>query len=53
MLPWVPLAACLHKWAGQEEMGDYFSAALGRKTNAAKRLRLANFPPFLVLQLNR
>lgn len=53
MLPRVPLEACLQKWAADEEMGDYFSAALNRKTKALKHQRIANFPPFLVVQLNR
>ena len=53
MLPRVPLSACLQRWEEDEEMGDYFSAALGRKTKALKHQRFASFPPFLLVQLNR
>lgn len=53
MLPRVPLSACLQRWQEPEEMGDYFSAALNRKTRALRQMRFASFPPFLVLQLNR
>ena len=53
MLPRVPLSACLQQWQEAEEVNDYFSAALNRKAKALKQMRLASFPPFLVLQLNR
>lgn len=53
MLPRVPLSACLQLWAADDEMGDYYSEVLGRKTKATAHQRLANFPPFLVVQLNR
>ena len=53
VLPRVPLEACLARWAADEALADYHSAALGRKTRASKRQRLANFPPFLLIQLKR
>ena len=53
VLPKVPFSACLAKWAGEEVMGDYFSAAVGHKTQAKRFSRIANFPPYLMLQMNR
>lgn len=53
VLPKVPFTACLAKWAGQEVMADYFSAAVGHKTQAKRFSRIANFPPYLMLQMNR
>ncbi len=53
MIPRVPLGACLAQWQADEEMADYFSAALNFKTRALKNTRLTNFPPFLLVQLNR
>lgn len=53
MLPRVPFAACVERWAADEEMGDYFSAALGRRTCGLRRSRMASFPPFLMVQLKR
>lgn len=53
VLPKVPFAACLAKWAGEEVMADYFSAAVGHKTQAKRFSRIANFPPYLMLQMNR
>jgi ubiquitin carboxyl-terminal hydrolase 5/13 len=53
VLPRVPLEACLVRWAAEEALTDYHSAVLGRKTRASKRQRLANFPPFLLIQLKR
>ncbi len=53
VLPKVPFSACLAKWAGEEVMADYFSAAVGHKTQAKRFSRIANFPPYLMLQMNR
>ncbi|KAL0051048.1 hypothetical protein WJX82_001112 [Trebouxia sp. C0006] len=53
VLPRVPFSACLAKWAGEEVMADYFSAAVGHKTQAKRFSRIANFPPYLMLQMNR
>ncbi|KAA6426280.1 MAG: ubiquitin carboxylterminal hydrolase [Trebouxia sp. A1-2] len=36
VLPRVPFSACLAKWAGEEVMADYFSAAVGHKTQAKR-----------------
>ena len=53
VLPKVPFSACLGKWAGEEVMGDYYSAAVRHKTQARRFSRIANFPPYLMLQMNR
>lgn len=53
MLPRVPFAACLARWAEEGSVEDYNSAAAGRKTRALRRTRLASFPPFLLVQLRR
>ncbi len=53
VLPRVPFSACLAKWAGEEVMADYFSAAVGHKTQPKRFSRIANFPPYLMLQMNR
>lgn len=53
IIPKVPFEACLSRLAAAETMDDYFSAALGRKTCATKRVRLASFPPYLVVQMKR
>ena len=53
VLPKVPFSACLAKWAGEEVMADYYSAAAGHKTQAKRYNRIANFPPYLMLQINR
>jgi ubiquitin carboxyl-terminal hydrolase 5/13 len=54
VLPRVPLAACLAKWGADETIEGYKSAAAGgAATRAARRARLASFPPFLAIQLNR
>jgi hypothetical protein len=53
VLPRVPFAACIEAWGAAEEMGDYHSAYLGRRTTARRASRLASFPPFLMVQLKR
>ncbi|EIE18246.1 ubiquitinyl hydrolase [Coccomyxa subellipsoidea C-169] len=53
ILPRVPFASCIERWGGTEEMDDYFSTALGRRTRGLKRTRFATFPPFLMVQLKR
>ncbi len=53
MLPRVPLAACLERWAAEQTIEDYHSAAAGHRTRATRRTRLASFPPFLLVQLQR
>ena len=52
-MPRVPFASCIERWGETEEMDDYFSAALGRRTRGLKHSRLATFPPFLMVQLKR
>ena len=53
VLPRVPLGACVAAWGADEEMGDYHSAYLGRRTTARRASRIASFPPFLMVQLKR
>lgn len=53
MLPRVPFSSCVERWAADEELGDYYSAALGKRTTATRRSRIASFPPFLMVQLKR
>jgi len=54
VLPRVPLSACLSKWAAEETVEGYRSAAAGGVAVTAKRQqRLATFPPFLAIQLKR
>ena len=54
VLPRVPLAACISKWAADEAVDGYKSAAAGgAAVTAARRARFASFPPFLALQLKR
>ena len=54
VLPRVPLSACLSKWAAEETVEGYRSAAAGGAAVTARRQqRLASFPPFLAVQLKR
>ena len=53
MLPRVPFASCLDRWASTGEIDDYFSASLGRRTSGLHRTRIASFPPYLMVQLKR
>lgn len=53
VIPAVPFSACLERFYASEMVDDYASAALGRKTQASKRQRLATFPPYLLVQVSR
>ncbi len=53
VLPRVPFASCLDRWASTGEINDYFSASLGRRTSGLHRTRMASFPPYLMVQLKR
>ena len=53
MLPRVPFASCLDRWASTGEIDDYFSASIGRQTSGLHRTRMASFPPYLMVQLKR
>lgn len=53
VLPKVPFASCLDRWASTGEIDDYFSASLGRRTSGLHCTRLASFPPYLMVQLKR
>jgi ubiquitin carboxyl-terminal hydrolase 5/13 len=49
----VPFGACVQAWAGDEHVPDYLSPATGAKGAATRRSRIAAFPPYLVVVLNR
>ncbi|KAF5837690.1 hypothetical protein DUNSADRAFT_4055 [Dunaliella salina] len=53
VIPNVPFAACIERFAAPEEMADVFSPALGRKVPATRTTRLASFPPYLMLSFKR
>eukprot|EP00884_Botryococcus_braunii_P007895 jgi/Botrbrau1/17106/Bobra.0157s0009.1 len=53
VLPKVPFSACVERWAGDEVMEGYFSAAANAFTTAFKRTRFATFPPYLFLYMRR
>lgn len=53
MLPNVPFLACLARWAGDELMEGYYSAAAGHRTTATKQTRFGSFPPYLFISLKR
>lgn len=53
VVPRVPLQACLDAYASEATVADYFSPALQRKTEALKRVRIASFPSYLLLQVRR
>eukprot|EP00899_Mesostigma_viride_P006052 jgi/Mesvir1/15448/Mv06630-RA.3 len=51
--PRVPLSACLEATTAAEEIGDFYSSAVKRKTTATKTLRLATFPNYLMLHMRK
>ncbi|CAL5228914.1 g12137 [Coccomyxa viridis] len=53
VLPRVPFASCLDRWASTGAIDDYFSASIGRRTSGLHRARMASFPPYLMVQLKR
>lgn len=53
VVPRVPLQACLDAYAADATVADYFSPALQRKTEASKRVRIASFPSYLLVQVRR
>jgi len=53
VIPKVPFAACLERWAADELIEGVHSATLGRKAHATKRSRFTSLPPYLVITLKR
>lgn len=53
VVPVVPFDACLAKFAASAMLPDYFSPALGGKGRADVSLRLASFPPYLMVHLQK
>ncbi|KAK7329583.1 hypothetical protein VNO77_23753 [Canavalia gladiata] len=51
--PRVPLKACLANFLEAEEIRDFYSSALKRKTRAVKSVGLTSFPDYLVLHMRR
>lgn len=51
--PVVPLSACLEAFAADETVADYQSPVTGTRGTATKRVRMDNFPRYLLVQLGR
>jgi len=49
----VPFDVCLAKCFAEEQIGGFFSSALGRKGEAIKRVRVKTFPRYLVIKMER
>jgi ubiquitin carboxyl-terminal hydrolase 5/13 len=53
VVPIVPFDACLEKFAAEATLSDYYSPALGAKGRATVTHRMASFPPYLVVHLQK
>ena len=53
VVPKVPFSACLNAFAQDDNVDDFYSTALRRKSVAARRVRFKTFPPYLVVYLRR
>lgn len=53
VVPIVPFDACLEKFAAEATLPDYYSPALGAKGRATVTRRLASFPPYLMVHLQK
>ncbi|GAU28743.1 hypothetical protein TSUD_372520 [Trifolium subterraneum] len=51
--PRVPLEACLANFSAPEDIHDFYSTALKRKTTALKTAGFTSFPDYLVLHMRR
>ncbi|KAK2408454.1 ubiquitin carboxyl-terminal hydrolase [Trifolium repens] len=51
--PRVPLEACLANFSAPEDIHNFYSTALKRKTTALKTAGLTSFPDYLVLHMRR
>ncbi|PFH34670.1 hypothetical protein BESB_067030 [Besnoitia besnoiti] len=52
-LPAFTLNECLESFLASTVLKDFYSSATGKRGEASKQLRLASFPPYLVVQLKR
>ncbi|CBZ51568.1 Ubiquitin carboxyl-terminal hydrolase, related [Neospora caninum Liverpool] len=52
-LPSFTLSECLDSFLSSTLLKDFYSSATGKKGEASKQLRLASFPPYLIVQLKR
>jgi len=51
--PRVPLSACLEAFGYPEEIPDFYSSAVKRKTTAIKDTRISAFPDYLVIAMRK
>lgn len=51
--PVVPLSACIERFTGDEMLPDYRSPATGTPGLASKRVRMGNFPKYMLIKLSR
>ncbi|KYK68818.1 UBA/TS-N domain-containing protein [Toxoplasma gondii TgCatPRC2] len=52
-LPSFTFSECLESFLSSTLLKDFYSSATGKKGEASKQLRLASFPPYLIVQLKR
>uniref|UniRef100_A0A7R9Y9N6 Ubiquitin carboxyl-terminal hydrolase n=1 Tax=Pinguiococcus pyrenoidosus TaxID=172671 RepID=A0A7R9Y9N6_9STRA len=53
VVPLIPLDACLQAWAAEESVEDVYSALAKKRTRQILTSRLASFPRYLLVKLNR
>mmetsp|Transcript_30229 Transcript_30229/g.81233 ORF Transcript_30229/g.81233 Transcript_30229/m.81233 type:complete len:847 (+) Transcript_30229:96-2636(+) len=51
--PEVPFEACVETLFADEEVADWWSSAAKAKVTASKRMRIASFPRYLLVQMKR
>lgn len=49
----IPFTACLRAFTSPVHIDDFYSTAVSRKCSAIKTTRLATFPDYLMIQLNK
>ena len=52
-IPRIPFSACLARWAADESLEYKSVAAGGQVVSATQRSRLASYPPYLLIQMQR
>ncbi|KAI8100790.1 hypothetical protein M9434_005181 [Picochlorum sp. BPE23] len=53
VLPKIALKSCFERLAEPEELTDYFSACLNKRTKAIKTVKIDKFPKYLILHMRR
>jgi hypothetical protein len=53
VVPLVPIEACIARFAGDSVLPDYYSPALGDKGRAVQTYRMASFPPYLMVHMQK